>query len=204
MKHDFDLIPPAAASVEVFDYGRDVNGNSTANFLICYSNGKTGAEWAGGSIRSRRRVQVGYGDKFSAGALDALHDRFPGTRWKIDPDSVKGCRGGGSVDFEALRDYDAEPVPVLFRVEGEGTPVAFFPTLPGTNDPWTVTTYAALGQHSSAAKSYYRDTRPATVDEAAPLKRELESLGYVLTVATRWNPRFDDLRIAELNRTRGA
>lgn len=201
--HDFDLNPPETASIEVFDFGRDVYGNPTANYLILWSNGKTGAEYAGDRLRSRRRVQTGYCDKFSEGALDALRSRFPGTRWKIKPETVDGDRAGGRVSFEAARDFEAEPVPVIFRME-KGDCVAFFPTLPGTNNPWDRTCYAHIGQHSTAGRGYYSTTKKATPEQFAPLKKELESLGYVLDVRKRWINEFDLACFAALGRLKGA
>lgn len=102
--------------------------------------------------------------------------------------------------------YDSAPVPVIFRAvksgDHAGTVEAFFPTLPGTNDPHTCTVFAHVGQHCSASKDYYRDTRPATPEEAAPLQKELEGAPYryALDVRKRWTPEFDHARRLELNR----
>lgn len=44
------------------------------------------------------------------------------------------------------------------------------------------TAYSHVGQHSSAHPDYAKESRPATPEEYAPLKAELESLGYNLEV----------------------
>jgi len=44
------------------------------------------------------------------------------------------------------------------------------------------TAYSHIGQHSSAHPAYAKESRPATPEEYAPLKAELESLGYNLEV----------------------
>ncbi|MFA5207098.1 MAG: DUF3008 family protein [Candidatus Paceibacterota bacterium] len=44
------------------------------------------------------------------------------------------------------------------------------------------TAYSHVGQHSSAHPNYAKESRPATPEEYAPLKTELESLGYNLEV----------------------
>jgi len=116
-----------------------------------------------------------------------------------------GDRATGSATFTASRDYDREPVPVIFRAvktgQHKGTVDAFFPTLAGTRDPWTCTVYTRVGQHCTGFRDHYRDTRPATVEESALLARELESLGYVLEVRKRWTPEFDTIRFNALHRS---
>jgi hypothetical protein len=68
-----------------------------------------------------------------------------------------------------------ETLPVLFRtIDGEVT--AFFPTLPGTYDPYTMTCYAHIGQHGSAHVDYVRKGRPATPEEYASLYAELRRI----------------------------
>ena len=91
-----------------------------------------------------------------------------------------------------------KPIDVIFKMEGDKgdkSPIAFFPTLPGDNDPYTCTSYARVGQHCSASKAYYLDLESAKPEQFAPLKKELESVGYVLDVRKRWTPTHDTLRI---------
>ena len=203
MAYDFTLNPPSTVAIECFDWGRDVYGNPTCHYLISWNNGKTGAEYEGGHYRSKRREQTGYRDKASESAMYTLSQLFPRTAWKIDPDGIDGDRATGFATFTASRDYDREPVPVIFRTvktgQHKGTVDAFFPTLAGTRDPLTCTVYTRVGQHCTGSRDYYRDTSPATVEESAPLARELESLGYVLEVRKRWTPEFDAIRFNTLN-----
>lgn len=99
-----------------------------------------------------------------------------------------------------------ESVPVIFRAdksgEFKGQVSAVFPTLPGTNDPYTCAFFAHIGQHGSCDFDWYATTRPATPAEYADLQRELEAApyGYVLDVRKRWTRAMDDARRAELRR----
>lgn len=68
-----------------------------------------------------------------------------------------------------------EKLPVVFKMEGRGrdkTPVAIFPTLPGTNE-YDCTCYAHIGQHSSCDIGYAASLKPAKPAEYADLLREL-------------------------------
>lgn len=183
------------ATVEIFDRSRDVYGNPTAHYLI-FADGET--------LRSKRREQVGYGDKTSQAALDALAQFFPRTVWKVSDAGINVTRSGASATFEAVRDYDREPVPVIFRAEKsgdfKGEVTACFPTLPGTNDANTFTTYAHVGQHGTGSRDWYKSTRPATPEEIEPLRRELTSapFNYVLETRKKWLAEFDDERRAAL------
>jgi hypothetical protein len=198
---NFQIAPPESATVEFFDWGQDTNGNPTAKILAMWSNGLTGAAHDGGHFASKRRIDYGYRNNASEAGLPWLAEFFPGTCWKLDGET-RGSRHEGRESFTACRDYDAESVPVLFRAvksgDHKGTIDAFFPTLAGTNEPWTCTVYSRVGQHCSGSKDYYRDTRAATPAEYAPLKRELESLGYKLEVKSRWTSWHDDKRAALL------
>lgn len=75
---------------------------------------------------------------------------------------------------------------VVFRIFRDGGDViALFPNEP-YNHRGGVMSYQHVGQHSEA--DYFwcvRASRPATPEEYAPLKRELESRGYVLDVKKR-------------------
>lgn len=73
---------------------------------------------------------------------------------------------------------------VIFRkAKSNGEITAIFPTLPGTSDPCSLLCYVHAGQHGSAFLEWIRkDTKPATPEEYAALKRELEGIGYMLDV----------------------
>ena len=86
---------------------------------------------------------------------------------------------------------DTEVTPVVFRVwrasEGGGV-LALFPNESPSviSKPWLCDSYEHIGQHGSADYAgCVNATRPATETEAAPLKAELESLGYKLRVLKR-------------------
>lgn len=197
-KRDFRLAPPDSVSVEVFDWSHDSYGNPTAHFLLLWGNGKTGAAWEGDSYRTTRRVQVGYRDKVTGGVMGFLPELFPGTCW-TRPAEISGDRCNGLARFTVERDHDSEAVPVIFRAERSGdyagVVTAVFPTLPGTDDS-DVTIYARVGQHGTGARGWYRETRQATDAEAAPLRAELESIGYRLAPCKRWTRAHDEKRAA--------
>ena len=77
---------------------------------------------------------------------------------------------------------------VIFRkfTTGDREVIALFPRLPGTRDPMTCMTYMHMGQHCPTDYlSVIQATRPATPEEYASLKRELERLpdgGYRIKV----------------------
>lgn len=73
---------------------------------------------------------------------------------------------------------------VIFKMEGDA-PVAFFPEELGTSSPYTCLCYAHLGQHASADTGYAASLKRATPEQFAPLKRELESLGYELEIVRK-------------------
>ncbi len=93
-------------------------------------------------------------------------------------------------------------VPVLFRMmRGEHAPLALFPTLPGTNERHTCTSYEHMGQHGSAdLRGCMNSSRPAKPSEYAPLAKELRRIGYKLEIKKRSSYAMDKLRYAELKR----
>jgi hypothetical protein len=77
---------------------------------------------------------------------------------------------------------------VVFRVyRGTKTVLALFPNEPYNDDPNLCMSYERVGQHGAAHYSHcvHNLTYAATAEEYAPLKRELESIGYVLDVRKR-------------------
>lgn len=71
---------------------------------------------------------------------------------------------------------------VIFRIFKQGDVLALFPEEKETR-PGEVLSYQHIGQHGAADYGHcIRITRPASVEEYAPLKRELESLGYELDI----------------------
>ena len=103
-----------------------------------------------------------------------------------------------------------ESLPVIFRMEstGRGTasPLAIFPTLPGTSDPNSATCYAHIGQHGTLDRGYAASCRLATPEEYAPLLAELRRIyetgddAVSLQIVKRWTRHHDAARIKELRR----
>ena len=105
----------------------------------------------------------------------------------------------------------SELTPVIFRTfEARGDVIALFPFEPSDLYGHHCMSYQHVGQHGGASLDLCSvSTRPSTPDEAAPLKAELELIGYKLKVlkrvprnarATRWaacDP-FKDSRHSEL------
>lgn len=202
-KRNFKLAPPDRITGELFGRGRDVNGNPTARYSLFWDNGLTGHDWQGDAYETRRRVQVGYSDKITGGALGLALDMFPGTRWRVKPGSVREDRNGGAT-FALVRDFKAEPVPVIFRQEAAGLfarrPVAVFPTLPAGKNGEFAAVFSHIGQHSAGSRDWYQTTRPATAELATRLREELEAApyGYRLEPVKRWTGTHDLRRAGEV------
>jgi hypothetical protein len=65
---------------------------------------------------------------------------------------------------------------VLFRIDDDGDVTAVFPFEEGS--PGMMTCYAHVGQHSSCDIGWLQETRAATEEEYASLKRELEGAPF--------------------------
>lgn len=121
----------------------------------------------------------------------------------------------GSTNPEDLRvcdeQEDKEPItPVVFRVwKGEdfrGTVTALFPADCAEYEGRLCSCYTHIGQHGGADYSHMiTKTRPATPDEYASLKAELESepYNYRLKVYQRATPQHREQFNAELKRING-
>ena len=63
---------------------------------------------------------------------------------------------------------------------------AFFPedvqNVPGDKNYPLFGSYSRVGQHSACCQDYANESRPATPEEYAGLKTELESIGYKLEI----------------------
>lgn len=101
---------------------------------------------------------------------------------------------------------EARPeLPVIFRAERsgdhKGAVTAVFPTLPGTA-AHDVTCYAHVGQHGTASRAWYVETRAAMPDEYADLLAELRRIyerdddadAVRLKVVQRWTRHHDHER----------
>jgi len=84
---------------------------------------------------------------------------------------------------------ETNTVDVIFRTEKKGQfkgeVTAVFPGM--YEGPGRCTCYIHVGQHGTCCRDWYRETRPATKAEYAPLLRELRSIGYDdLRIIQRW------------------
>ena len=70
-----------------------------------------------------------------------------------------------------------------FKGDYNGQVTAVFPYV--TETVTDVACYAHMGQHSSCAWDYTTMSTPATKAEYAPLKKELESIGYEVNIIKR-------------------
>lgn len=86
---------------------------------------------------------------------------------------------------------DEHETPVIFRKFREGDVIALFPQEPGDMNPSTCGSYMHIGQHGAADAGLARCTNPATPQEYADLKRELEGApyGYRLKLRRRFGRR---------------
>lgn len=99
-----------------------------------------------------------------------------------------------------MKKQPTQPTPVIFRTFKHGTPetYALFPEIPATMSPGLCMSYAHVGQHSAALASCLPNTRPATPEEIAPLREELERIGYVLRPVKRFTRAHFETRCATI------
>lgn len=142
-------------------------------------------------------------------AITALHDdgwsvvstaddsepRFTWSYQMYDPEA--DCQGGDVLDYVAHRQVEQLGVtPVIFRKYPNsrgGEVVALLPEEPASEDGRTCTCYVHVGQHGEADPSHViNTTRPATPEEYADLKAELEAApyNYRLRICRRLNHTF--------------
>ena len=79
--------------------------------------------------------------------------------------------------------YDITPIRVCFRRDSAGEITAVFLSKP--LDRGRFVCYEHVGQHGLCDQRWVRETRPAKPAEYSNLKRELESIGYSVTVSRR-------------------
>ena len=92
---------------------------------------------------------------------------------------------------------------VIFRTwRNTGEVIAIFPEIPHDRAGDFAESYMHTGQHGAASPTLPRVTRPATETEAAPLKRELEAIGYNLAPVLRVSFRMDKARRAAAREAR--
>lgn len=77
------------------------------------------------------------------------------------------------------------PVKVVFRKWHGGDVIALFPQIPQDVYGHYCVSYERVGQHGGANYDIVSQTSPASPDEYADLKTELERIGYALAVAQK-------------------
>lgn len=94
-----------------------------------------------------------------------------------------------------------EKTKVIFRY-WRGEVIALFPEIPSDSYMWfNCLSYMHMGQHSAASpRIIIYNSRPATPDEYADLKQELESIGYDLDVRQRLTNDMTRMRQRNWNR----
>lgn len=73
---------------------------------------------------------------------------------------------------------------VVFR-KFQDEVTALFPLEPGTSNPYDMTCYSSVGQHSAADMLWARQTEAAKPAEYRDLARELRQIGYKLQIGKR-------------------
>lgn len=122
----------------------------------------------------------------------AIWTNFCGKEFEIpEPSYEKGLNIDTQENFKEAREelmmaYEPEteePTVVIF-IKHDGEIIAIFPYVIET---WqgNVSSYMHVGQHAAASLSILEDSELATEEEYAPLKQELESIGYKLIVVDR-------------------
>lgn len=87
-------------------------------------------------------------------------------------------------------DGEQTPIVVVFRQWHDGSVIALFPTEDADGRGVYCVSYEHLGQHGSADYAgVVMRTRPAQVQAYQSLKQELERIGYVLQVRSRYQRR---------------
>lgn len=76
---------------------------------------------------------------------------------------------------------------VIFRKwTHNGSVIAYFPELPADHNSGHCLSYERVGQHCAATAEAHPLTDAATPQDYAPLKRELELIGYSLLICKRF------------------
>ncbi len=83
-----------------------------------------------------------------------------------------------------------------------GETIALFPEIPYDIHGHHCESYMHTGQHGGAYPGAITGTRPATPDEIAPLRRELESLGYEIEPRAKVTRAMDETRRAAAREAR--
>jgi hypothetical protein len=107
----------------------------------------------------------------------------------------------GRLSREYKKEWEKDRTIVIFR-KLKGEVIACFPTIPGTNNPNTMSGYVHIGQHTIIDSDVGRRAKLATKKEYEPLMKELESIGYKLNIKYRSCHQYRDKRIEALKNER--
>jgi len=88
----------------------------------------------------------------------------------------------------------------IFRTFHTGDVIALFPEVPSDGWGHNCMSYQHVGQHGGASPELSFCTRPSTPDEIAPLKAELERIGYTVEERIKVTRKMDDVRRASVSR----
>lgn len=142
-------------------YASDLNG-----FRIVRKRDGASAIFAGDDQCERFRRHF-FGDEFP--------DEFTNAESQGDDTDSVGTWAGRAGEFQWIVEADAaKPLPVIFRIN-RGDLCAYFPT-----ESWdaagNIASYAPVGQHGAASRTWLRKGRLATEAEYRDLLRELRGI----------------------------
>ncbi len=100
-----------------------------------------------------------------------------------------------------MTDQDKHVTRMIFRIwDSTGEVIAIMPEVPSDALGHYPLSYMRVGQHGGC-NSCPHGTRPATAGESAPLRSELESLGYRVAVCGRETRKMRTVRMATARAT---
>ena len=85
---------------------------------------------------------------------------------------------------------DIEKTVVVFRKFLDGDVIAIFPEMQANEKPCDCGSYMHIGQHGAVSYLFTRASKPASPEEYADLKVELESIGYNLDIKKKITKRW--------------
>ncbi len=94
-----------------------------------------------------------------------------------------------------------ETTKVIFRqFNGDNSIIALFPEIPADFCEGYCLSYQRIGQHGAASLGIAPMAKLAKPSEYAELKKELESIGYVLQIVTKATRKMQEVRRSKMSR----
>lgn len=90
-------------------------------------------------------------------------------------------------------------IKTIFRTFHTGEVIALFPEIPADNHGQYCLSYQKIGQHGAASPDLSHCSRPATAEEAGPLRTELLCIGYTVQEVKRVTAAMRRARLANLS-----